>query len=257
MKRIAAALILLASLILAMVMVVNSLTTGMAKTADEFLMAASEGRVDTAMNYLSTGFRNTVTPEEFRAFLRAGGLDRYRTAAWDNRNYSRSQGELEGVVHLEDGTVQPLKLVFVQEEDEWHIQSIEAPLPGITHHVAGKAIPALPTLERMASETMALFASCVKSGDFDPFQTTISTLWQSRTSPARLRQAFAPFVEKQVDLSQYAQVGPIFNQPPALDEDGVLHLTGYFPHEAGTLIFDFSFTFEYPEWKLLGLNVSL
>lgn len=257
MKRLAIALFLLSGLILALIIIVNSLTTGMAKTADEFLIAIGEGRVDTAMNYLSTGFRNTVSPDEFQAYLKTGGLDRYESAAWDSRSYSRSQGEVEGVVYLDDGSVQPLKLVFVQEAEEWRIQSIEAKLPGISPRTMEKNIPSLPTLEAMARSTLTLFGSCVKSGDFDPFQAYISALWQSRTSPARLLQAFKPFVDKQVDLAEFAAVPPVFSQPPTLDDNGVLRLTGYFPHEAGTLTFELSFTFEYPEWKLLGLNVSL
>lgn len=257
MKRLAIAFFLLSALILALVTIVNSLTTGMAKTADEFLIAVSEDRIDTAMNYLSTGFRNTVAPEEFKAYLKTGGLDKYEIATWDSRSYSRSQGEIEGVVYLDDGSVQPLRLVFVQEQDEWRIQSIEAKLPGISPRAMEKGIPPLSVLERMTTDTIGLFGQCVLSGDFDPFQAEISALWQSRTSPARLLQAFKPFVDRKMNLAEYASAPPVFSQPPALDEDGNLRIKGYFPHEAGTLAFDLTYTFEYPEWKLLGLNVSL
>ncbi|MBU1247815.1 MAG: hypothetical protein KKB70_03880 [Proteobacteria bacterium] len=257
MKRIALALFLLSALILAMVMVVNSLTTGMEKNANEFFLTVSEGQLDTAMNYLSNGFRNTLDPEEFRAYLQSSGMDTFETSSWDSRSYARSQGEIEGVIYLQDGSVQPVRLLFVLEEDEWRIHSIEAHLPGITPTINIKRLPPLKFLEHMASKTVGLFGKNVSTGDFDPFYRTISALWQSRTSPDQLLEAFKPFVDNHVDLSEFAQVPPVFNEPPLIDSGGVLRLRGYFPHEAGTLSFDLSFTYEYPEWKLLGLNVSL
>ncbi len=257
MKRTAIALFLLACLILAIIIVVNSLTTGMAENADEFFLAVSEGQLDTAKNYLSTSFRNSVDPEEFRAYLQSGGLDHYETSAWDSRSYSGSQGKLKGVVYLQDGSLLPIQMVFVQEQNEWHIHSIEVSLPGISPHPAKKSIPPLSNLKFMVLSTTQLFGSCVLSNDFTPFYSQVSALWQSRTSPARLLQAFQPFVDNNIDLSKYGHIGPTFSESPLIDEQGILLLKGYFPHEAGTLSFDLSYTFEYPEWKLLGLNVSL
>ncbi len=257
MKRAAIAIFLLACLILAIVMVVNSLTTGMTKNAEEFFLAVSEGQLDTARNYLSTSFRNSVDPAEFRAYLQNGGLDRYETSTWDSRSYSGSQGKIAGVVYLQDGSHLPIKMVFVQEKSEWHIHSIEVSLPGISPHTVKKSIPPLNKLEFMASSTIKLFGNCVLTNDFTPFYSQVSALWQSRTSAARLLQAFQPFVDNNIDLSKYDHVDPTFSETPLIDEHGTLLLKGYFAHETETLSFDLRYAFEYPEWKLLGLNVSL
>lgn len=257
MKRFATILFLLSALVLGLLVVVNSLTSGLAKNADEFFSAVRDQRIETARNYLSDGFRERITPSEFEAWLAASSLDRYASSSWDSRTFLGSQGEIRGTIYLENGTVLPAQLVFVNQDDQWRIHSIDVALPGVTPRPGPKAIPALGVLQSLVTQTINRFGESTTSDDFDSFYSSISALWQSRTSPARLRAAFEPFIESGEDPARFATVAPVFSQPPRLDEEGRLHLTGYFPHEAATLGFDLTFTYEYPEWKLLGLNVSL
>jgi hypothetical protein len=257
MKRFVLILVVLLALATGLLLAVNSMTSGMSRNADEFFLAARDRHIDTAMNYLSTGFRNSVTPSEFSAWLHAGGLDRFEASTWDSRSFSASQGEITGAILLDDGSVLPVNVVFVKEGEEWRIHSIDARFPGVSPRAPGKGIPSLNYLESLVSKTVAQFGSSTASGEFDGFYRSVSALWQSRTSPARLRQAFEPFVSGGVDLAELATARPVFSEPPRIDEEGRLHLVGYFPHESRELRFDLSYTFEYPEWKLLGLNVTL
>lgn len=257
MKRLALLLAVLAALVFGPLLAVNSLTSGLGRSADEFFVAVREERLDTAMNYLSTGFRNNVTPSEFEAWLAAGGMDRFEASAWDSQDLSSSQGELGGVIFLDDGSVLPLEISFVYENEQWRIHAIEARLPGISPHSPARAIPPLRQLESLATTTMARFGGSVASQDFESFYQNISALWRSRTSPARLRAAFEPFMTGKVNLIELSQVTPVFSEPPFMDAEGRLRLVGYFPHELTVLTFDLTYTFEYPEWKLLGLNVAL
>ncbi|MGE4292691.1 MAG: hypothetical protein AB7E32_10830 [Desulfovibrio sp.] len=257
MTRLFALFAFLAALALVGLLVVNNLTTGMSENADAFFQSVREGRFDTAYNYLSKGFRNTVSPAELQAFLRRGSLDRYMTSAWTSRSYTGDSGELEGTIYAEDGSVTPLVLTFVKESDEWRIHFIDARLPGLARKEITKTLPDQELLERMAADTAMLFAEGIEQKDFHPFHAAISTLWSSQVSPEELLEAFAPFIAKHVDLTGYDQISPVFSEPPTINADGVLVLKGYFPHERGLLRFRMEFVFEYPEWKLRGIDMRI
>jgi hypothetical protein len=257
MTRLLALFAFFAAVALAGLLVVNNLTTGMSQNADSFFQTVRDGRFDTAYNYLSKGFRNTVSPEELRAFLRRGSLDRYMTSVWTSRSYVGDSGELEGTIYADDGSVTPLVLTFVREEGEWRIHFIDARLPGLARREITKDLPDQEVLERMASDTANLFAEAVEQKDFHQFHASISALWASRISPEELLEAFEPFISKQVDLTGFDQISPVFSEPPTVNADGVLVLKGYFPHERGTLRFRMEFVFEYPEWKLRGIDMRI
>lgn len=236
---------------------VNNLTTGMSENADAFFQTVRDGHFDTAYNYLSKGFRNTINPEELRAFLRRGSLDRYMASTWTSRSYHGDSGELEGTIYADDGSVTPLTLDFVREEGEWRIHFIDARLPGLARHEITKDLPDQEVLERMASDTEKLFAEAVEQKDFHTFHAAVSRLWASQASPEELLEAFTPFVERKVDLTGYDQIAPVFSEPPTINADGALVLKGYFPHERGPLRFRMEFVFEYPDWKLRGIDMRI
>ncbi|MEF2146194.1 MAG: hypothetical protein V3573_12180 [Desulfovibrionaceae bacterium] len=255
MTRFFSILALLAGLALAAFLVVNNLTTGMTESADSFFQSVREGRFETAYNYLSKGFRQTVSPEELQAFLRRGALDRYQTSAWTSRNYSGDTGELEGTIYSVEGAVTPLSLTFVREEGEWRIHFIDARLPGLARKEITKDLPDQETLEIMVRDTVSQFSHAVVSADFAEFHTQISALWASQISPDELLAVFRAFIDMGKDLTGYDQLDPVFSEPPAIDQDGVMVLKGYIPHERGLLHFRLEYVFEYPEWKLLGINI--
>lgn len=257
MTRLLALFALLSAIALAMLLVVNNLTSGMPESANSFFQTVREGRFDTAYNYLSRGFRNTVSPEELRAFLRRGSLDRYMTSAWTSRSYNGDSGELEGTIYADDGSVTPLALSFVREEGEWRIHFIDAQLPGLARKEINKDLPDKEVLDRMAADTAKLFAEAVEQKDFHQFHSSISALWASSIGPDDLLEAFQPFISKMVDLTGYDQAPPVFSEPPVVNAEGTLVLKGYFPHERGALRFRMEFVFEYPDWKLRGIDMRI
>jgi len=257
MTRIFSLLAFLAALILAALLVVNNLTSGMAENADAFFQTVRDGRFETAYNYLSKGFRNTISPQELRAFLRRSSLDRYMTAAWTSREYDGDSGQLEGTLYADDGAVTPLALTFVREEEQWRIHFIDARLPGLARREITKDLPEQEVLERMASDTVELFADAVRQKDFHRLHGEVARLWASRVTPEELMQAFAPFMKKDLDMTGYDQVAPVFSEPPVINAEDTLVLKGYFPHERGPLRFRMEFVFEYPEWKLRGIDMRL
>lgn len=247
----------LAALVLGGFLLVGNLTSGMSENANAFFQTVRDGQFDTAYNYLSKGFRNTVTPRELRAFLRRGSLDRYMTSAWTSREYDGDTGLLKGTLYAQDGTVTPLELTFVRENEDWRIHFIDARLPGLARREITKDIPDQEMLERMASDTAALFAEAVRLKDFHRFHDEIARIWACRATPEELMEAFAPFLAGKSDLTGYDQVAPVFSEPPVINAEDALVLKGYFPHERGPLRFRMEFVFEYPEWKLRGIDMRI
>ncbi len=257
MKRLALILTLLSAIVLLFVFVINSMNFGLKETADTFFTALGKKQIKVARTLISTEFRHALSAEEFASYIHSSGLDRYKTAVWEPPSYAHKQGELKGIVHLQDGAVQPIQLFFVKEGKNWYIHSIEAKISGFSPQIDSEKIPPLPVLRTMISTTVQCFGKCVLNNNFEAFYAEISALWQSKTSAAKLLQSFQAFVEQKVDLSAYTVVSPKLSESPRIDEDKKLQLKGYFPHEKGTLYFQLIFIFEYPKWKLYGLNVSL
>lgn len=257
MKRIIIILASLAVITLVAAMAVNSITTGMTENAEGFFTAVRQGRMDTAYNHLSQGFKSTISPEELRTYLRRSDLDRYKAAAWDQRDYSGSTGTLAGIVFAEDGTAQPVRLTFIKPGDHWLIHSIDATLPGLARHQITKSVPELEDLSTMTKDTLTDFAHAVNAADFIPFHEQVSAMWQAKAKPGDMLLTFQPFVDSGADLTIYEQVEPAFSEPPVINAKGELVLKGYFPHEAGGMRFDMTYVFEYPAWKLSGLDLSI
>jgi hypothetical protein len=49
----------------------------------------------------------------------------------------------------------------------------------------------------------------------------------------------------------------VFDEPPAIGEDGILTLAGHVPTTPLRVLFNLRYRYEHPAWKLMGIRVSL
>lgn len=255
MKKIVIVAGLLVMAVIGMLLTLKSLTSGLAATADSFFYAVAASDMETATGYLSTAFTEAHSRKELTAFLRRSSLTQVKATSWDVSNYTGKTGELNGVVFAKSGATIPVKLVFVQEQEAWRIHALDAVLPTLSTQIRSDAVPDLNTLKTMTRQALAGLALAVKTTDFTRFHHEISAAWRARSTPADLAEVFAPFIGQ--DLAPYAEVRPVFSTSPVIGPDGVLHLRGSAPRREGRLTFEMDYEFEYPEWRLSAVRLTL
>ena len=72
-----------------------------------------------------------------------------------------------------------------------------------------------------------------------------------------LKNHFQPFIDKKIDLSAVAGLKPVYDQPPRINDAGLLELVGHFDTPNFQVNFALDYAYELPWWKLFGVNVSL
>lgn len=241
----------------AAIMTVKSMTQGLSATAETFFTAVAEHDTKAAWTELSTAFRQTHTPDQLDTFLAESGLDGYESAVWSGTSYMASSGELTGRVYTDTGTVVPVRLDFVREEEGWRIHGMDATLPALTLLADESSVPDLANLEARVSEAVHDLGLALRMNDFSLFHSHVSALWRASATAGEMRDSFAPFLDRGRELMDYAAEKPVFNAAPAIDDKGVLRLVGSIPRRDGVLRFDMGFVFEYPDWKLRDLRLSL
>jgi hypothetical protein len=233
-----------------------SLTSDAVQAADEFLVAVGEGRIQEAYQMTSPSFRQVQTEEEFAQTATQLGLNEFASATWTSRSVKNDVATLEGTVTNTTGGKNPLTVSLIREGERWRVLSFTGAVAGGSAEPAKKPMPEDDELKAMVSTTLADFGAAVRAENFESFYESTARLWQSQTSAEELQKTFQPFLDQQVDLAEVEGIDPVFDNPPTIDEDGVLLLTGYFPTESARVEFEVSYVYEHPDWKLIGLAVS-
>jgi hypothetical protein len=100
------------------------------------------------------------------------------------------------------------------------------------------------------------FSKAVIANQFNDFHATLSTPFKQQFSAEDLQKVFHAFIEQKIDLSSIKPMTPIYSEPARIDQDGVLSLTGYFSTSPSLVYYELTF-YEYPDWKLLKINVRV
>ncbi|MBU1693228.1 MAG: hypothetical protein KJ726_04220 [Verrucomicrobia bacterium] len=232
-------------------------TSGLPKAADEFFSLVQQGKIQEAYLATAAEFRAATSEEAFAAFLESTALGGYQSASWSSRKIENNTGKLEGTVTTRDGGQIPVAVDLVKEGETWKILAVRKAEAGIVRESDRAEPPPDAELQRLTTEAVAWLAEAVHKNDFTGFHGHISRLWQGQITADELKNVFASFVEKKIDLSPLREQTPVFSQKPAVDADGVLALEGYFPAQPNQVFFKLKFIYEHPQWKLMGINVRL
>lgn len=130
-------------------------------------------------------------------------------------------------------------------------------LVAVARDASSAAVPSEAQLKTLTRDSLLSFNKAVQARDFTAFHGEISALWRKQITPAKLKSIFAPFIKQKIDLSPIADVEPVFDQPAAIDGDGVLIVQGRYPTRMGTAQFRLKYVEEKSAWKLLGIKVDV
>lgn len=256
----------LVSLLLSGLMLLSLIIAGcgmqsdLVEVADKFFGAVAAGDYDTAYQLVSSGFRRSASVEKMREFLESRDLDQYASADWTSWELTTEQGTLEGTINTTDGSTIPVTMVFVKAGEGWRIHYIDAGPAGVSDEepeTADVTMPSDEELESLATQSIMALAAAVNAKDFTGFHEYVAELWQSQTEPEELQGYFQEFVDEGIDMSYVDTLKPIFSAPPSIDEDNVLHLKGYYTSQPSMTYFEFDYLYEYPNWRLIGVNVEV
>ena len=120
-------------------------------------------------------------------------------------------------------------------------------------------IPEGDELQDMVKTTLLDFNDAVQNDDFTDFFQTISKIWQKQSSPAKLKETFQVFVDKQIDIGSIESKEANFTSKPRVDDSKgfkELILEGRYSTSPNPTKFELKYTPEGKNWKLTGIFVD-
>lgn len=119
--------------------------------------------------------------------------------------------------------------------------------------------PNLPSDDRMkqlVNATMRDFMHAVNTQDFTDFYESIAALWKVQTTKEAFAAGFKSFIGQQFDVAALQDASPTFSPAPKITDGIVLNMTGSYPLPASMFMFRLRYVYEYPAWKLIGINIQ-
>jgi len=95
-----------------------------------------------------------------------------------------------------------------------------------------------------------------RSGNYTVLRDLSAPGFQAKNSAADLGRIFADLRSRHVDLYAVAVMAPQLTATPAVEGNGMLRLTGYFPTQPLRIAFDLLFQNVDRNWRLFGISVQ-
>jgi hypothetical protein len=132
-----------------------------------------------------------------------------------------------------------------------------------THAGAGtggsQAAPKLPDdfkLNMMIRSTVIAVNQANKTNNYTVLRDLGSPRFKEANSAKKLAEVFAALRKSKFDLSPVLFFTPKMLSPPALTENGLLRLTGFFDTVPQRVSFDMLFENVEGEWLIYGINIA-
>jgi hypothetical protein len=94
------------------------------------------------------------------------------------------------------------------------------------------------------------------TGNYSVLHDMAAPGFQQANSLDKLRSVFAVLRDRQIDLAPVAVIDPKLSRPAAVDQNGMLRLTGFFPSEPERVNFDMAFQIAGGQWRLFGVGLN-
>jgi hypothetical protein len=120
-----------------------------------------------------------------------------------------------------------------------------------------QSVPSERELKTLTRESLLNFNRAIQAQDFTAFHKQISAVWREQITPATLKGIFQTFIEQEIDLAPVASLEPVFDQPAAIDDDGVLVVQGHYPTRPSVVQFRLKYLKEKSAWRLVGIKVDV
>lgn len=111
--------------------------------------------------------------------------------------------------------------------------------------------------EILIKATLLTFNDANVTGNYTVLHAKLSKPFRDQFPPEKLKAAFKEFADKRIDFDLIAARPPIPSQEPAVNDQGVLKLYGYFDTKPSRVNYQLEFIRSDGEWKAIKINVDL
>ena len=147
------------------------------------------------------------------------------------------------------------RLKYIQEKNAWKLIGVKVNV--LPAGAADAKMPEEKELRALVMDSLDDFNDALQAKSFVAFYRQVSALWQKQTTPEKLQGNFQSFIDKEVDLSPVLKLEPRYDEPPAINEDGLLEVKGSFATRTDKVGFQLAYLFEGDAWKLVKINVKI
>jgi hypothetical protein len=139
----------------------------------------------------------------------------------------------------------------------------EEPQPSKPAPAAPQPAPAQQPLPVSLDQALYLIRSTLltlndanRTGNYTVLRDLASPDFQAKNSAADLSEIFTDLRRRHFDLFSVALAAPQLAAAPAVDGNGMLRLTGFFPTRPLQINFDLLFQTVGGQWRLFGISVA-
>jgi hypothetical protein len=247
-------------------------TAGLAALIRNTIVALHQANVTGNYSVLretaSPRFQEANTPErlsELFADLRNRNLDLGIVAAVNPRLHREPIIDKAGMLYLSgdfaaaSGEVS-FELVLEMIGSRWRLFGIGVKPTGKNEaRLAAAGTSTLPEpaglLALIRNQIIALNQANL-TGNYSVLRGLAAPGFQEANSFDKLSSIFAVLRERQIDLGPVAVIDPKLTRPAALDQNGMLRLSGFFPSEPERVNFDLAFQNVAGIWRLFGIGLN-
>ncbi len=244
-----------------------------AKAADDFFNMIVKGRFQEAYDGTAVMFQMQVNENSFEAIVKDLGLEEYASATWADKKLEGKEARLDGEIMGTGGQKLHVVLTLVDDSGKWKVFSLLTPVSPesdrMVNHFGGigngnaygsafiRPTPDEKQIRLLIAETMEKFNHGLHKEDFSELYESVSDAWKKQVTKGQMELAFKHFIYENARIDGFEKTEPVFDEPPRLNAEGILVLTGHYPTKPAEVVFDLKYIFELPKWKLIGITVTL
>ncbi len=241
--------------------------------ANDFLQKIGESRFQDAYESTAFAFRAQTNFRSFQATAKDLGLSTGTVSCrWLSDERREREAKLSGELTSAQGKSVPVRLTLILERNAWRVFALRTPTSNGNREAdpfsllgkgdsfessANHEVPSLKVLQNLTATHLLLLNEATQKNDFREFYNKVSLAWQSQLTLKQLTDAFRPYVERKPDISSIAHLEPVFDVPAEIDSEGFLTLRGHYETQPYRTSFALRFIFEFPYWKLHGIQVQI
>ncbi|MEI8342215.1 MAG: hypothetical protein WCH43_11870 [Verrucomicrobiota bacterium] len=241
-------------------------------SADLFFGLLGKGKSSAAYDSASFAFQAQQSLQSFEATVQELGLTDYKSLNWTRSVIKDNEAKLDVEITTKADAKVLMEAALIKEAGRWKIYTLRtqsandgAPaenrfsLVGRSaafNQVFKQSLPADKQLKELVRETLGNFNAAIQQKNFDEFYKYISFAWQTQLSQKRLERAFQGFMDTGIDIGAVRNAEIVFNEPPLINGDGLLVVSGYYKVPPYHVVFSLMYTYELPKWRLYGIDVN-
>ncbi len=230
-------------------------TSDLTQTVDNFFNAIKNNNYTEAQNYLSRNFKSTTTVAEIKRAFPYSRFKHYSGYSFKNREVNADgTGTLKGSIKFSDGSILPIKIELVKENDEWKINHISLPRTGLT--TGSQQQKSSPTqYKALVHKSISELVNAIQNNDYSNFYSDTSVEFKKSVSLEKTKRVFSRFKAVNINWNDIGSMSPVITSQETKD-NGVLELKGYYPTKPVHLGFRLEYVKNNGKYKIFGVFIK-